>query len=342
MRLELNIGDAVHRAIDRLEKEDSACTGLLKAFERAEAVVHQVPATNTNLFMTMLTPESLGSNTVRGTGQLFQHVEQMLSLMYHTGCYRLAEILPGVLNSLSGTQYTTSCLLARSLFEHAAMAQWQRRELSPLLDALNKLDPQGLAERLRSGRDTQSIFAAVLPVIALLQNQYEAGRFNRDALKRMDELVSIELARQHPHRQVGVMDAVDACDWRGPLWAATTPRFYYELLSDYVHPNFGSNVLYVETEEERDVAEQVSDARNRIRRAVTRQRPTGESLLLHVLQLVYIPIRESCEALSDALTWMSSEHRRSVTFCRQLKRYGVQPLLSSAPSTHSDGCAKES
>jgi hypothetical protein len=331
MKLDLIVSDSVQRAMERLEKQDSVCVGLLKAIERAQEVVRQVPPANTSLFLTVLTPESLGSNSIRGVGQLFQHVEQILSLIHHIGCCRLAELLAGIVNSLSGAQYTTSCLLVRSLFEHAALAQWQRRELAPQLDALSELDPQGVADRLRSGRDTKGIFATVLPVIAALQKQYEAGRFNRDALRRMDELVNIELDRQHPHRQVGVMDAVDACDWRGPLWAATTPRFYYELLSDYVHPNFGSNVLYMDMEEERDVVEQMSKARNRIRRTVTKQRPVDESLLLHVLQLLYIPIRESCDALSDVLTWMSNEHRHHVTRCGQLDRFGVQALLSPAP-----------
>jgi hypothetical protein len=192
---------------------------------------------------------------------------------------------------------------------------------------MDELEPKSFAAELaKSGGE--AIFAAVLPAISLLDKCFGAARFNRRALLEFEDLgIPIELDKEHEYRQVGVMEAVEACEWKGPLWPATTPRFFYELLCDYVHPNAGSNLLYVDQESVTDI-EGPSGTRNRLVARVTAHCPEDVSLLLHVLQVVCIPLRESASVLNHHVRWLGSQIERRGAFLESLERQGYRPLLA--------------
>lgn len=327
MKVQLPLLPKVQRGLARLNEIDPCSAGIAEVLAACSETLQSISETQATAMLGILNPAALGTNVPAGIAQLFQHVHQMLVLLRHVGACRLAEILSGVLSSLEQSYHTQACLLARASMEHAAIAQWRQRQLSPVLARVDELDPNSFGSELTKGGG-RSIFAAVLPAISLLDKCFGAARFNRRALLEFEDLrIPIELDKEHEYRQVGVMEAVEACEWKGPLWPATTPRFFYELLCDYVHPNAGSNLLYVDQESVTDI-EGPSGARNRLVARVTAHCPEDDSLLLHVLQVVCIPLRESASVLNQHLRWLGTQIERREAFLESLERLGYKPLLA--------------
>jgi hypothetical protein len=107
-------------------------------------------------------------------------------------------------------------------------------------------------------------------------------------------------------KQVQVGDGIKLLDPKGPfperwnLWVA------YSLLCDYVHPNFGASNLFVDTQEEFELRSPAGIENRLLKRRLSRH-PDDMSALVHVLSVIYLPLREALLWTTSHLDWLIEE-----------------------------------
>jgi hypothetical protein len=329
MDLKIGLSDHVRAAMNLLEAENAVNTGLPRALEDAEALLKSLPAHADVSFVSSHAVPDLGPDFLTGMATIFAHSEARLSVLFFVCCYRLMDLLEIVVDGLNRGRFSRTMLAARSLVEHSAICRWRQRELHPLLEAVEAIRPSSLRKCKGNAELTLAIGNTILTANRKLEEIYGAGRFNRDVFADLNKIMEIELEVNARHRQVGVMDAIDDLEWLGPLIPATTPRFYYELLCDYVHPNVGSNFLYVNREDYTDMMHLESGSMNRlVHMQMAVDSSDTSSLYLHVLSVLIIPVREAIGDMIKHARWLEAKLDNRREFQRRLKEIGVTGLLS--------------
>jgi hypothetical protein len=217
-------------------------------------------------------------------------------------------------------------LCSRALLEHSAIAEMRIAELERLAAPIILLLPSEIRRSIKTPK-IASIGGKVSDLLIYLDLCFGAGRFNRDALEDHRNLIEIEVLKSDPRRQIGVMDAIDALDWPGVLIPATTPRYYYELLCDYVHPNVGANIIFVDEETRTYCQFPGASESTFIVERVTALIPSAKSIRLHVVQVYILPLRESLQTIAKQIKRLGSMSRELSDLCGRLRENGMRPLV---------------
>ena len=327
MMMAEGLNSDVLKHIETLEKSWDGYAGVPQIFDEAAVLFETLPAVGQARLVYHLTPKHLGPDLLIAAATLFAHAESRLRVLHLLSCYRLLDLIETIISGLNRGRFTGSVLATRSLVEHAAISKWKQRELAPLLDQLDEIKPSSIRRCKGDATLRDSVFASIVEVDRKLEETYGAGRFDRRVLEDLAELKPIELKPSDPNRQVGVMDAIDELSWTGPLYPATTPRFYYELLCDYVHPNVGSNFLYVNQESHTEIAHLDAGYRNKVLEMEISANASDKSLYLHVLALISIPIREATRDLIEHIRWLESQRNTRAEFQRRLRQINIRSLI---------------
>lgn len=328
MRINAEFGAQLLNAIDEVESPGPPIAGLASAVNTLSNRLERYPdRLGTNMFGE-LTREAFGADRAGGLAQIFQQVSSSANLILHITACRTSIILEGIIAGLNNSRYLEVSLLTRALLEHAAIAQERQRRLVKLLPAFATIAPSNIRRAIKQGASTGPMLQATFAVIEELNLWYSAARFNFGAVQDEPDF-HIELSKNSKLRQIGVNDAIAALEWSGPLLPATTPGFYYSLLCDYVHPNCGASWLYVDTQEKARIRHASSERETYFYSFVTAKTPSDMSLLLHVVSVIYIPLRESLHCYSAHLDWLSDFATSRRLFMQKLSDTGFKPIIGS-------------
>lgn len=329
MMCKTDLTDDLQNAITQLGKEHSIYSGLherIGAFTKTLAVIPD--SLETSMFGDV-SIESIGLNPALMISQVHQQACEMLRLYVHVLACNYANLTEGILRSLNESNYSAAILMTRALLEHTAVANIRLFQIRLHCDALKKWTPSSVRKSAKSKNDQfgYQAFSDAFDFMELLNYCYGAGRFNRDALIDHQNLLEIEIPKNDPSRQIGVIDAIKELNWTGPLIPATNAGYYYHLLCDYVHPNVGANIVFVDIEEVRECVIKGARKGNRVIRRISRISPNDMSLRLHTLQVIYLPLRESLVQATMQLYELTSIQKQRDRFAQGLRDIGLIPLL---------------
>lgn len=316
-------------AITQLGKEHSIYNGLREEIDNFTEILALMPDFLETSMFGDVSIESIGLNPALMISQLHQQANEMLRLYVHVLACNYANLTEGLLRGLNESNYSTAIILTRALLEHTAVADIRLSQIRQHCDALKRWTPSIVRKSAKNKSDQFGFqaFSDAFDFMELLNYCYGAGRFNRDALINHRELIEIELPKNDPSRQIGVMDAIKELNWTGPLIPATNPAYYYHLLCDYVHPNVGANIVFVDIEEIRECMIQGARKGNRVIRRISCISPKDLSLRLHTLQVIYLPLRESIVKAKMQLCELLLIQKQRDRFTQGLWDIGLIPLL---------------
>jgi hypothetical protein len=318
----LQIGQRVSEAIPVLQEDTPECHGLDGALVKLHKSVASLRNRTTVTLMRDIRPDTLGADRAKGIGELFRQVSQHLDCLHAIAGYRVTRFTQDALETLESARYSQACLIIRALVEHHAMADHQWKLLTPFLERLNSIYVSDVRRVLHGQNSAQPLFDALIPTLEALVRVYGAGRFERRRFGDPERFNSTEIKKDDPYRQVQILKAIDNLAWSGPLFPEMTPRIHYEFLCDYVHPNVGSNFLFIDRETTRR-----ADGNGPM--VIWREiafNPDDMSILLHVLQVVYIPFRESVLGLAKHVERLAAARDVRVQFSGKLKEIGILTL----------------
>jgi hypothetical protein len=108
--------------------------------------------------------------------------------------------------------------------------------------------------------------------------------------------------------------------WTGGHPEGTSLYWWYSLLCDYVHPNYGAKVLFVNTQEGQDYVHFQDGGVNRLYKMHLQRRPEHVSALKHIVGVIYLPLREALSRTTAHIEWLTAEQRRRYRDLRSLER----------------------
>lgn len=330
MKIHVEPSAEITAVIRQLESENAIYSGLEGAISEFEKAIAPVPDRLHTVVLGSISLSVLGKNQEAAISQLFHQAKDMTEIYSHILACNYAALTRRVLQSLDESEYGTLALCARALMEHSAIAEMRLAEIEKLAAPITVLLPSKIVRSIRTPQ-IASIGAKLFDLIEYLNLCFSAGRFNRDALN-FQNLVEIEIPKNDPRRQIGVGDAIDALVWSGPLNPATTPRFYYELLCDYVHPNVGANIHYVDVEKVTHCQFPSASEKTFVLERVTALLPSSKSMRLHVAEVTLLPLRETLLTIAKQINRIGSVSRKLSNLCRRLRENGVSPHVLANPS----------
>lgn len=324
-----DLTDELRDAITQLGKEHSIYNGLHEGIGAFKEILALMPDSLETSMFGDVSIESISLIPALMISQVHQQANEMLRLYIHVLACNYANLTEGLFRGLNESNYPAAILMTRALLEHTAVADIRISQIRKHCDALKKWTPSNVRKSAKNKNDQLGFqaFSDAFDFMELLNYCYGAGRFNRDALIDHRNLLEIEIPKNDPLRQVGVMDAIKELNWTGPLIPAKNASYYYHLLCDYVHPNVGANIVFVDIEEIRDCVIQGARKGNRVIRRISRIFPKDISLRLHTLQVIYLPLRESVVKATMQLNELSSIQTQRDRFTQGLRDIGLIPLL---------------
>ncbi len=326
MKIDVKFSSEISDSIAQLGNESEIYVGLETALTNFESAIAFIPDQMKTVVLGNVTLKSLGSDKQIAIAQLFNQVSQMMEVYFHVlGC-NYTSLTKGVVRSLNEFEYTTSMLCTRALVEHMAIAESRISEVEKIAAPLTKLRASEI-RRLIKSPEIATVGQTIFDLIHLLNLCFGAGRFNRDALKDHRNLLEIELSKDNPMRQIGVMDAIDKLVWTGPLIPATSSRYYYELLCDYVHPNVGANIMFVEEEKLNHFVFPNASENTFVVDRLTAILPRSKSMRLHVMQVAYLPLRETLVTITNQIKRLGSLSLELSEICYKLREIGISPIV---------------
>lgn len=316
----------IQRTLFQLGLEHEIYTGLDDALSNFTAAVAPIPRRLNTAVLGEVSLDVLGSDASIAMSQLFHQADQQLKVYWHVLACNYVSLLTSILNGLNRSEYTQAFLATRALVEHSAIAELRVMDIFRHCEYLNSVRPSEVKRAIKINNCFE-IGNRLFDFLTHLNICFGAGRFNRDAFINHRNLVDIEIKRKDPRRQIGVMDAIDALDWRGKMIPATNPRYHYELLCDYVHPNVGANIIFVDEEEIVHFLLPGAREHTSIVKRETTQLPHSESMKLHTVQVIFIPLRETLTVVTQQLESLQKDISQLDDLCRRLREYGLRPAV---------------
>jgi hypothetical protein len=333
MELNTAMSHRVLSGVSEIEAEHPIYSGLEIALADFRTSLKPIPEKLSTVGLGKIEPKVMGTDKPAAISQLFHQSVEMLKFYTHILACNYASLVDGAAKGLNSAEYTQTFLNARAFVEHSAVAEVRLKEIENLCIRAMSLKPSQIRKFSSSKIQDEVVLTPILELIFYLGVCYGAGRFNREVLKDYREIsevdFSIELHKKDPHRQIGVMDAIDSVDWKGDLIPATNPRFYYEFLCDYVHPNVGANLIFVNEEEVLHCQMPGASERTFIVTRESARLPQSASMRLHIIQAIYIPFRESLALASAQLSALNKQIDEVSRLCDRLREVGLSPLLNT-------------
>jgi hypothetical protein len=217
----------------------------------------------------------------------------------------------------------------RALLERAAIAERHFKSVRESCQQVEKFPCRQFLKGQISRESYKKQIGPRLNVVKVLSRYFNAQSFNWAVFATPDQIgerearqKNIELAQFHAG------PSIKALEWTGPYVKGTDLHWWYNLLCDYVHPNYGARVLFVDIKNDEDVL-LPNKTINRLHKIKFSRRPTDMSALNHVVGIIYLALRESLSRTSSQIDWLATEQRKYYRDLRTLERgMGFSPSLS--------------
>lgn len=317
---QLKLGERTRVTLSKVVAMSPSCEGVPEAVAQLKSQVLDLPDEVTIHVLSEISPSSVGVGGPNGVAELFNQLANHLKGLLAISAYRTVTMTETVLSCLETGRYSEAALVVRALVEHHAVSSKHWPELNQKVGLALEQPVSEVLARLRD-RESTEVFSRVLGALEGLILAYGRGRFSRDWFSGKLGSGKHDIPKDDPYRQVQIMTALDKLRWRGPRLAEMTPRSHYELVCDYVHPNAGANMLFVDRETRRKHPMHGGETLCRTISA----RPKDISLLSHVLELLCVPLRESIRGHIELIEELAARAHRAEQTVDGFRRLGVMP-----------------
>lgn len=225
-----------------------------------------------------LKPEKLGAQPLEAIVNLTRNMYGWLGYFVYSNSYKVYQILATFTESLNAGKYVPVMMCARSLIEYAATIDYHGRQVEDEFSELDKLQKDSQLTK----KNSLEIIKRIINIVQICHKYGRLTRFNWRAYSQGDlETFFKNWSEVSPEdRQINVLTLIDKLpqEERGA-------RFFYEMLSDYVHPNLASHALII------DEAHYLEE--NKYRYVLSKHPTSSELLALVVIHTVAIPVKHS-------------------------------------------------
>lgn len=263
--------------------------GFIKAVNNGARCLEALPRTFEFEFSLDLSPERLGQGSFEPLLNLTTNVSGWLGFFVYTNAYRVHQILRALINSLNTKSYVPAVILSRSLMEYAATLDYHARQLNPKFQELDQIlsNPNKLETK-------ESLIAAIgqlIEILKICRRYSRLTRFNWDAYAKgdLENFFRDWTYVDEGDKQINIVTLIDKIPQKD-----NGVRFFYDMLSDFAHPNLGSLALIM------DNASRINS--NKAKYALSRD-TVNEELLGMVVHCIAIPTKVSLKIITH---WLDS------------------------------------
>ena len=270
---------------ERLHPRDE---GFLDQLKQASERLDQFDDERELVLHKQLSPDKLGDDRNEVFLNLLRNQRGWLDFFIHTHVYKVKQLVRRLEEDLNANKYLTAASASRAIVEHtASLNYYLEKHISPLFEKLQNIDPEA---------NFPAFVQNTVELIRGLMKYAKATRFNWKSLVEgnLEKFYESWDEVDESIEQVNILTMVDKLpqDERGA-------RFFYEMLSDFLHPNVGSHLLFVDD---------VSHSEDTVKYTL-RSEPRNDELLLAFLHVVSIPVKTSLPLFVDLVGGLSDNLR---------------------------------
>ncbi len=167
----------------------------------------------------------------------WMHAAQILPL------YKINQLLKSFIHSLSNGYYQTAMMNARAIIETTALARYEWTESEKKSKVLLEYAPDKIRSDLQDIEKLQLIGKSCLDMLTHYRILLQKTRTDWSALLHTDPNHENKEEMDKRLTQTNVFTAIDKLSFPSTRYG-NTPRMQYEVMSDFVHPNRGSSMLF--------------------------------------------------------------------------------------------------
>jgi hypothetical protein len=281
------LNDQVIKIADENNKIYPNDAGFVEAVNEAWSLLEDLPKTFEFEFHLKLKPEKLGKNPSETILNLTRNLYGWIGYFIYNNAYKVHQILEAYIDALNAFSYTSTMILARSLMEYAATINYYAEQLSLKISKLDESRNQG------------SVVETVKYMIELIQicHKYsKLTRINWHAYMRgdLDSFFKDWSYVDPKDKQINILTLVDKLPQK-----EKGARFFYDMLSDFAHPNLASQILVI------DEARLIDE--NKAKYTLSKY-TKSEELLGVVIHCMAIPTRNSLKIISGWIKTLRQAH----------------------------------
>jgi len=260
--------------------------GFVECLEDTFEFLESLPSQYSFAYHPQFTPDKMGADKEERSLNVLRNLRGWLGFLVYTTSYKVRDLVLEIADGLNTHKYLRVTMAARSVIEHTATLNYYFEKLWVNFNELRTL--------WREGR-TQEGDQLTFDIINLLLQYAQSTRLNWAAYMRedYDEFYESFEEVEERVRQRNIMTLVDKLPQveRGM-------RFFYCLLSDYVHPNIASHTLTI------DRTERLSDGRMEV---LLSSRADSKASLVYALHAISHPMNATLSLLRDQLQALRAE-----------------------------------
>lgn len=252
--------------------------GYVETVNMAMDILEGLPRDFNFEFNLDLKPEELGKDQFETLLNLHKNMNGWVGFFLYTNAYKAYQLLKELIKSLNSHCYLPAMTLTRSLIEYAATMDYHAKQLMPKISELN---------RVRNVQSLREVIQPFIEVIGLCHRYARLTRFNWRAYVNGD-MKSFFKDWSHVNeedRQINILTLIDKLPQE-----EKGARFFYEMLSEFAHPNVSSHALVIEK------ASLINS--NRARYVLSRDAENAE-LLFIVIHCIAIPTKVSLNIITE-------------------------------------------
>ncbi len=266
--------------------------GFVEAVNSALDFLESLPKTFEFRFNLQATPEKLGTEPPEVIENLARNVCAWQGYFIYSNAYKTHQILSAMVESLNSSKYVPAVTLARSLMEHAATIYDQGKQIfSKFKDISNEINQN------KGGVSKRTIILMV-ETIRLCRKFGRLTRFNwRDYMKGDLESFYENWSRVEPeYLQTNVSTLIKKLpqEEKGAV-------FFYNMLSDFAHPNLGSQLLVID--------ETYKFVENEAMYILSREPESADSLGI-VIHFIASPTKHSLDVITKWIKSLKEVHEQ--------------------------------
>jgi hypothetical protein len=244
-----------------------------------------------------------------------------LNAARHLIIFDVDQLLELVNNGLTTRSFRHVVLAARAILERSAITV---HHLEKLRDLFQKIDDNLSASRYAKGilsREQRRRYIEQRYLSANAVRQYlNAQSFNWELGFGGNGRGEIGVKKGDSKKQFAAGKAIQGLGWIGPAPKDRNLYWHYSLLCDFVHPNFGASSLFVDVQESLDIWFPSAGRGNRLYRKLLARRPDHLSAVGHVVQVIYLPLREALLHTSAHVNWLTTEQQKRYRELRSFEK----------------------
>ena len=188
------------------------------------------------------------------------------------------QLLDAYTNSLKLCHFLISFHAARAFFETTALYKNEWREASGKVKEIESLKPSNFNFATKNKNDYDNLLSKLFDLLIILRAVKQRSRFDWQAISHEEKPKQNE-ETEELLRQRNVLTAINKIKMPETKYCKTT-REHYEMICDFVHPNRGSNMLFIER----------STPDNNFINHVYSKQPKSYELLSLVIEFTTVPI----------------------------------------------------